>query len=309
MSVGEWTSAVPSGFSSSAYLRRRQTIAVVAKWLFFSTLAFASVVLVVLIIRILTQGWDALGWNLFTENISQTESRIAEGRAGYRNGLISTLWIVAIAALFSIPIGLGAAIYLEEYAPNNLFTRIVTINISNLASVPSVVYGLLGLGVLVQFFTLDFLGPTVAAGGITLGLLVLPIIIITSQEAIRAVPLSLRQAGYALGATQWQVTKSHVLPAAAPGILTGTILAVARAVGETAPVLVAGAALYITYVPNSLGDGYSPLPVQVFNLLGNAQAEIRTFAAAGIIMMLGLLILLNSVAIILRERARRSVRW
>ncbi len=137
----------------------------------------------------------------------------------------------------------------------------------------------------------------------------LPIIIISAQEAIRAVPLSLRQAGFALGATPWQVARHHVLPAAAPGILTGTILAVARAIGETAPVLVAGAALYITYVPNSPSDGYSPLPVQVFNLLGNAQDDIRQFAAAGIIVMMVLLLLLNSIAIYLRERASRRVRW
>lgn len=296
-------------FQPSAQLRRRQIIGRIAQVILFSALAFATVVLVVLLARITSQGWGGLGWNLFTENISQTESRIADGRAGFYNGLISTIWIVMIAALFAVPVGLGAAIYLEEYAPLNWFTRVIQINISNLAAVPSVVYGLLGLGVLVQFFTRDFLGPTILAGGLTLGLLVLPIIIITSQEAIRAVPLSLRQAGFALGATPWQVTRSHVLPAAAPGILTGTILAVARAVGETAPILVAGAALYITYVPDSPRDGYSPLPVQVFNLLGNAAPVIREFAAAGILMMLGLLLALNSVAIVLRERARRNVRW
>jgi phosphate transport system permease protein len=140
-------------------------------------------------------------------------------------------------------------------------------------------------------------------------LLVLPIIIIASQEAILAVPLSLRQAGFALGATPWQVARDHVLPAAAPGILTGTILAVARAVGETAPVLVAGAALYITYVPATPADGYSPLSVQVFGLLGNAQPEIREFATAGIILMMALLLVLNSIAIVLRERASRRLRW
>ena len=301
--------AISRDFGKNPQLRKRLRIAAIARYVLLSALAFAVIALVVLLIRIVTQGWDGLGWNLFTENISQTESRIANGRAGFYNGLISTLWIVVVAALFSVPVGLGAAIYLEEYSAQNWFTRIIQVNISNLAAVPSVVYGLLGLGILVRFFKWDFLGPTVFAGGLTLGLLVLPIIIITAQEAIRAVPLSLRQAGFALGATPWQVTRSHVLPAAAPGIFTGTILAVARAVGETAPVLVAGAALYITYVPTSPGDGYSPLPVQVFNLLGNAEPVIREFAAAGIILMLGLLLLLNSVAIVLRERARRQVRW
>jgi phosphate transport system permease protein len=309
VSVADSATVIARGLAPSSQLRRRMRLGLIAQFVFISALAFAAAVLLILLIRIFWQGWAALGWNLFRENISQTEARISSGRAGFHNGLISTIWIVGIASLFSLPVGLGAAVYLEEYAPQNWFTRVIQINISNLAAVPSVVYGLLGLGIFVRFFSYDFLGPTILAGGLTLGLLVLPIIIITSQEAIRAVPLSLRQAGFALGATQWQVTKSHVLPAAAPGILTGTILAVARAIGETAPLLVAGAALYITYVPTSPNDGYSPLPVQVFNLLGNAQEDIREFAAAGIILMMGLLLVLNSAAIILRERARRRVRW
>jgi len=299
----------PDALVADPQLRRRQFGAQVAHLGFFVATASAGVILLVLLLRIFTQGWGALDWNLLTENISQTENRIASGRAGYHNGIISTLWIVLIAALFAVPVGIGAAVYLEEYSPDNWFTRIVQVNISNLAGVPSVVYGLLGLGILVDFFRYDFLGPSILAGGLTLGLLVLPIIIISAQEAILAVPLSLRQAGFALGATPWQVARDHVLPAAAPGILTGTILAVARAVGETAPVLVAGAALYITYVPNSPSDGYSPLPLQVFNLMGNAQPSIREFAAAGIVVMLVLLLLLNSIAIFLRERSSRRVRW
>lgn len=301
--------APSDAFSAGPDLRRRQIVAAIGKIIFFAATASAGIVLLVLLVRILSQGWGALDWNLLRENISQTESRIADGRAGYFNGIVSTVWLVVIAALFAIPVGLGAAIYLEEYSPDNWFTRVVQVNISNLAGVPSVVYGLLGLGLFVEFFGRDFLGRSLISGGLTLGLLVLPIIIISAQEAIRAVPLSLRQAGFALGATPWQVAWHHVLPAAAPGILTGTILAVARAIGETAPILVAGAALYITYVPNSPTDGYSPLPIQVFNLLGNAQEDIRQFAAAGIIVMLVLLFVLNSVAIYLRERASRRLRW
>lgn len=297
------------GLVADALLKRRQLASQIAKIVFFAATASAGLILLVLLIRVVSQGWGALDWNLLRENISQTEKRIANHQAGFYNGIISTLWVVGIAAGFAVPVGLGAAIYLEEYSPNNWFTKVIQLNISNLAGVPSVVYGLLGLGVLVDFFDYDFLGPSILAGGLTLGLLVLPIIIISAQEAIRAVPLSLRQAGYALGATPWQVARSHVIPAAAPGILTGTILAVARAIGETAPVLVAGAALYITYVPNSPSDGYSPLPIQVFNLLGNAQHDIRQFASAGIILMMLLLLALNSVAIVLRERASRKVRW
>jgi phosphate transport system permease protein len=298
-----------AALAADPQLKRRQIRAQLAMFLFFAATASAGIVLLVLLLRIVTQGWDALGWNLLSENISQTENRIAAGRAGFYNGIISTLWVVLIAGLFAVPVGIGAAVFLEEYSPDNWFTRIVQVNISNLAGVPSVVYGLLGLGVLVNFFDIDFLGPSVLAGGLTLGLLVLPIVIISAQEAILAVPLSLRQAGFAVGATRWQVARDLVLPAAAPGILTGTILAVARAVGETAPLLVAGAALYITYVPTAPTDGYSPLPVQVFNLLGNSKPAIREFAAAGIILMMILLLLLNSIAIFLRERASRRVRW
>lgn len=297
------------GLVADALLKRRQVASQIARIVFFAATASAGLILLILLIRVVSQGWGALDWNLLRENISQTEKRIANHQAGFYNGIVSTLWVVGIAAGFAVPVGLGAAIYLEEYSPDNWFTKIIQVNISNLAGVPSVVYGLLGLGVLVDFFDYDFLGPSILAGGLTLGLLVLPIIIISAQEAIRAVPLSLRQAGYALGATPWQVARHHVIPAAAPGILTGTILAVARAIGETAPVLVAGAALYITYVPNSPNDGYSPLPVQVFNLLGNAQHDIRQFASAGIILMMLLLLALNSVAIVLRERASRKVRW
>ncbi len=296
--------------ATTPQLRRREVRSGIAHAVFCAATASAALILIVLLAQVVTQGWGELGSNLLWENISQTESRIVAGRAGFYNGIVSTLWIVAIAALFAVPVGIGAAVYLEEYAPNSWFTKIVQLNISNLAGVPSVVYGLLGLGVLVNFFKFGhFLGPSIISGGLTLGLLALPIIIISSQEAIRAVPLSLRQAGYALGATPWQVARHHVLPAAASGILTGTILAVARAVGETAPVLVAGAVLYITYVPNSPTDGYSPLPVQVFNLLGNSKAVFREFASAGIILMMVLLLLLNSIAIVLRERAGRRVRW
>lgn len=300
---------VPADLALDPRVRRRKLRAELARILFLAATASAGAILLVLLVRIMTQGWGALDWNLLQENISQTERRIVAGEAGFYNGIVSTLWVVVIAALFAVPVGIGAAVYLEEYSPENWFTRIVQVNISNLAGVPSVIYGLLGLGVLVSFFGRDFLGRTILTGGLTLGLLVLPIIIISAQEAIRAVPLSLRQAGFALGGTPWQVARHHVLPAAAPGILTGTILAVARAVGETAPILVAGAQLYITYVPNAPSDGYSPLPVQVFNLLGNSKPAIREFAAAGIILMIVLLLLLNSIAIVLRERAGRRVRW
>ena len=293
---------------ASPQLRRRKLIGSIWRAVFIAATIFATLVLATLLIRIFAQGAGSLNWDLFTNRFI-SQSAIEKGTAGYRTGIISSLWLVLIAALFSVPVGIGAAVWLEEYAPDNWFTRIVQVNVSNLSGVPSVVYGLLGLGVLVSFFGFDFLGPSVLAGGITLGLLVLPIIIISAQEALRAVPLSLRQGAYALGATPWQVTWSHVLPAALSGILTGTILSVSRAVGETAPVLVAGAALSVSRPPSNPTDDYSPLPIQVFNALTQPQADAKAFAAAGIIVMMILLLALNLFAIVVRERANRRVRW
>ncbi len=293
---------------TSPQLQRRKTIGAIWQAVFIAATVFAALVLGTLLVRIFVQGVGALDTDLFTQRFI-SNAAIERGEAGYLTGIVSSLWLVLIAALFSIPVGIGAAIYLEEYAPDNWFTRVVQINVSNLSGVPSVVYGLLGLGVLVSFFGNDFLGRSLWAGGITLGLLILPVIIIASQEALRAVPLSLRQGAFALGATPWQVTWHHVLPAAMSGVLTGTILSISRALGETAPVLVAGAALFVSNVPTSPGATYSPLPIQVFDALGRPQAEAKEFAAAGIIVMMTLLIALNLIAIILRERASRRVRW
>jgi len=293
---------------TSPQVRRRRIIGSIWQAVFIAATVFAALILVTLLTRIFTQGIDAFSLDLFTNKFT-SQSALERGDAGYRTGIISSIWLVVIAALCSIPVGIGAAVYLEEYAPDNWFTRIVQINVSNLSGVPSVVYGLLGLGVLVSFFGNDFLGPSILAGGITLGLLILPVIIISAQEALRAVPLSLRQGAYALGATPWQVTWHHVLPAALSGVLTGVILSVARALGETAPILVAGAALFVSRAPSGPLSDYSPLPLQVFDALGRPQADAKAFAAAGIIIMMVLLLLLNLFAIILRERASRRVRW
>lgn len=293
---------------TSPQVQRRKLVGSIWRSIFIAATVFAGLVLATLLVRIFTQGAGSLSFDLFTNRFI-SQSAIEKGTAGYRTGIISSLWLVLIAALFSVPVGIGAAIYLEEYAPDNWFTRIVQVNVSNLSGVPSVVYGLLGLGVLVSFFGTEFLGPSVLAGGITLGLLVLPVIIISAQEALRAVPLSLRQGAFALGATPWQVTWYHVLPAALSGILTGTILSVSRALGETAPVLVAGAALSVSRPPSNPTDDYSPLPIQVFNALTQPQADSKAFAAAGIIIMMILLLALNMFAIVLRERANRRVRW
>jgi phosphate transport system permease protein len=241
-----------------------------------------------------------LSWDLFT----QSNSRKAEN-AGFQAGIIGTFWVISLTALLAIPIGIGAAIYLEEYAPRNWWTKILQTNISNLAGVPSVVYGLLGLSLFVYF--LGF-GRSVLAAALTMGLLILPVIIIASQEAIRAVPSSLREAAFALGATRWQVVRSHVLPAAMPGILTGTILALSRAIGETAPLVVVGAALFLSHNPDGPLSRFTVLPVQIFQWTARPQADFRELAAAGIIILLAMLLLMNSVAIYFRQRFSKD-RW
>ncbi len=238
--------------------------------------------------------------------------------AGIRTALLGSLWVVLITLLFSFPIGVGAAIYLEEYAHANRLNSILQTNINNLAGVPSIIYGMLGLAVFVR--TLEVLtsgsflgiggestanGRTIVSAGMTLGLLILPIIIINAQEAIRAVPGSLRQAGMALGSTKWQTVRAHVLPNALPGILTGTILAVARALGETAPLVVVGASTFITTDPSGPFSKFTVLPIQIYQWTSRPQDEFRNIAAAAIIILLVLLLTLNTAAVILRNRYSR----
>jgi phosphate transport system permease protein len=259
------------------------------------------VILAILIWDIASSGARWLSLDFLTN----TPSRKPE-EAGLRPALLGTLWVIGLTALFAIPIGVGAAVYLEEYAPNNRWTRLLKTNIANLAGIPSIVYGLLGLSV---FVSLLALGRTVISGALTMTLLILPIIIIASQEAIRAVPPSLRQAAFALGATRWQVARDHVIPAAMPGILTGIILSISRAIGETAPLLVVGAAAYVTFNPTGLTSKYTALPMQIYEWARRPQQEFQELAAAAIIVLLVLLLLLNATAIYLRQRFARSVKW
>lgn len=239
--------------------------------------------------------------------------------AGVRTAILGTLWVVVITIAFSFPVGVGAAIYLEEYAEDNRLNRLIQTNINNLAGVPSIIYGLLGLTVFVRvlevFTSGRFFGAvqdvstangrTILSAGLTLGLLILPVVIIASQEAIRAVPNSMRQAGMALGATKWQTIWAHVLPSALPGILTGTILAIARAVGETAPLVVVGASTFIVVDPISPFSKFTVLPIQIFQWTSRPQAEFRNIAAAAIIVLLVLLLTLNTTAVLLRNRFSR----
>ena len=237
--------------------------------------------------------------------------------AGARTAILGSLWLVGIAVLFALPIGVGAAIYLQEYAPKNLFTRIIQTNINNLAGVPSIVYGMLGLALFVRvlepltsgsmFGVTDSNGRTVLAAGLTMGVLVMPLIIINAQEAIKAVPDSLRQAAYGVGATQWQTIWHHVLPNSIAGILTGTILAVSRAIGETAPLIVVGASTFITVDPQGPFSKFTALPIQIFNWTTRAQPEFHAIAASAIIVLMVMLLSLNATAILLRNRFQRRL--
>ncbi len=248
------------------------------------------------------RGWDRLAADpgAFLGNFV---SRFP-ARAGIKAALYGSLWLMGLTAAFSFPVGVGAAIYLEEFAPKNRLTNFVEANISNLAGVPSVVFGILGLGIFVRLMGM---GPSLLAGGLTLAVMSLPVIIITCRESLRAVPESIRLAAYALGATKWQAVRHHVLPAAMPGTLTGAILSLSRAVGETAPLLVIGAAVAIFKTPDDVRDPFSALPVLIFNWTGRPQPAFAEAAAAASIVLLAMLLAMNAVAIFLRNRY--TTRW
>ena len=235
--------------------------------------------------------------------------------AGVRTALFGSLWVILITILFAFPVGVGTAIYLEEYAQANAINRLIQTNINNLAGVPSIIYGMLGLAIFVRVMepvtSGSFVGitdpatangRTILSAGLTLGLLILPMIIINAQEAIRAVSSTLRQAGYGLGATQWQVIWHHVLPSAMPGILTGTILSISRAIGETAPLVVIGASTFIAVDPNGPFSKFTVLPIQIYQWTSRPQDEFRNLAAAAILVLLVLLLTLNASAVLLRNR-------
>jgi phosphate transport system permease protein len=246
--------------------------------------------------------------------ISSPQSADPE-RAGVRTAILGSLWTIAITVVFAFPLGVGAAIYLEEYATDTWINRLIQTNINNLAGVPSIIYGMLGLAVFVRmlepltsgriFGLVDpstANGRTIVSAGMTLGLLVLPLLIINAQEAIKAVPRSLRQASFGLGATKWQTIWHHVLPNAMPGILTGTILAISRAIGETAPLVVVGASTFITVDPSGPFSKFTTLPIQIYQWTARPQDEFRNIAAAAILVLLGLLLTLNAIAVLLRNR-------
>ncbi len=255
------------------------------------------VVLAVLIVDVFRDGARWLDWDFITSFPSRFPAR-----AGIKSAIFGTIWLMGFTALFAFPIGVGTAIYLEEYAPKHWLIQILQLNIANLVGVPSIVYGILGLTLFVRAMSLD---RSILAGALTIALLVLPIIIIAAREAIKAVPNSLREGSYALGATRWQTVWHLVLPQALPGILTGTILALSRGIGETAPLLMIGALTFVAFTPASPLDPFTALPIQIFNWTGRPQDEFRGLAAAGIIVLLGILLLMNTGAVLLRNKFQR----
>ncbi|MCG8651691.1 MAG: phosphate ABC transporter permease PstA [Pirellulales bacterium] len=257
--------------------------------------------LLVLLWNVFRAGWEWLSWDFLTS----FPSRKAE-RAGIKSALAGSIWLTVLTALFSLPVGVGAAIYLEEYASASRWKKWVQINIANLAGVPSIVYGILGLGLFVQALSM---GRSIISGALTLSLVVLPIIILATQEALRAVPDSIRHGSYALGATKWQTVRCQVLPAALPGIMTGVIIALSRAIGEAAPLIAVGAMAYVPFLPQGPSDQFTALPIQIFNWAARPQAEFHDVAAAGIIVLLAVLICMNAIAVFVRYRYANRIRW
>jgi phosphate transport system permease protein len=280
----------------------------------------AIAVLAWLLADVLVEGLARIDWQFLTSFPSRRPAR-----AGIVGALAGTLWVMITVAMLSFPIGVGAGIYLEEFARDNGFTRFIEINISNLAGVPSIIYGLLGLAAFVRIMEPITGGRTVLAGSLTLVLLILPIIIVATREALRAVPDSIRMAGFAMGGTRWDVIWSHVLPAAISGILTGVILALSRAIGETAPLITIGALTFVPFTPGCTEDfpyfnpvdlvrcpaevfqsPFTVLPIQIYNWISRPQKGFHVNAAAGIIVLLGILLLMNSLAIFLRNRLQQK---
>ncbi|MBB6444930.1 phosphate ABC transporter permease PstA [Bacillus benzoevorans] len=282
----------------TAKMTPRIYLNIIFKRIFLLATLFSLLVLGILLYRIVTQGVHYFDWQF----LNSLPSRKAED-AGVYTALNGTIWLMFVVAPISLFLGVGTAIYLEEYAMKNRLTAFIQINISNLAGVPSIVFGLLGLTVFVRALAL---GTSVLAAGLTMSLLILPVIIVASQEAIRSVPKELREASFGMGATKWQTIVRVVMPAAIPGILTGVILALSRAIGETAPLVVLGLPLFLPFLPNSVLDTFTVLPMQIYNWTGRPQAEFQELAAAGIMVLLILLIGMNSIAVLIRNKFQKK---
>jgi phosphate transport system permease protein len=287
--------------ASDAHTRRRQMRGATFQALCLLAILVGIGALVALLYDVLADGLSTLNWTFLTSFPSRFPNQ-----AGILAALVGSIYLLLGVALVAIPTGVATAVWLEEIARRGRLSQFIEINISNLAGVPSIIYGLLGLGLFVRWLAL---GRSLLAGVLTMALLVLPIIIINTREALRAVPSSQREAAYALGATRTQVVWGVVLPAALPGILTGVILALSRAIGETAPLITIGALTFIAFLPDGPLSAFTVLPIQIFNWVSRPQAGFHAIAASGIIVLLVVLLGMNALAVFLRDRARRNVQW
>jgi phosphate transport system permease protein len=294
---GAGAASLDSGASDRG-IRLRRMLDLLFQGLALIVLLVTLAALAALIADVWKDGAGRLSWDFLTSFPSRRASQ-----AGIWHALTGTVFVIVLTAAIAVPIGVAAAIYLEEYGRRSFAARLIEINITNLAAVPSVIYGLLGLGLFVRMLGL---GRSVIAGAATLALLVLPVVILATREALRAVPKSIREGSYALGATKWQTIWHQVLPMAFPGILTGLILALSRAIGETAPLITIGAVAFMAFVPDSIWSPFTVLPIQIFNWVSRPIPEFQTNAAAGILVLLALLLTMNALAIWLRDRYQRK---
>lgn len=307
--AGKSVPATKTAYRSN--LSRRYLIDRIFSFLTWLAVAIAIFVLLVLLWDVFSDGFGRLNWQFLTDFPSRKPQE-----AGLLSALVGTIWIMVTVAVLTFPVGVGAGIYLEEFAKESWYSKVVEVNINNLAGVPSIIYGLLGLQVFVrllgtipeQAFGISLTGGrSILSGALTLSLLVLPIVIVATREALRAVPDSLRQAGFAVGATRWQVVREHVFPLALPGIMTGTILALSRAIGETAPLITIGALTFIAFLPDGLQSSFTVLPIQIFNWVSRPQEEFHTNSAAGIIVLLAVLLLMNATAVFIRNKFQKKL--
>ncbi len=282
------------------------------RWFAIAATGIGFVALAALLIGVLKQGWP---W-LTTSFLENFPSR-SPSRAGFKAALYGSLWVIALTTAISVPVGVAGAIYLEEYSRSGRIHKLIELLIANLAGVPSILYGMLGLIAFVRMFGISSegvqllglqlpFGRSVLAGACTLSLLALPVLIMSTREALRSVPSSLRQAAFGLGATRWQCVRHHVLPAATPGILTGVVLSMSRALGETAPLVMMGALTYVAFTPESIFDPFTAMPIQIFNWASRPQPEFQGVAAAGIIVLLTVLLGMNAIVVLLRNRAEKN---
>lgn len=288
----------PITLRATGGVARRQFVSRASRWVFLGLSLIGVAVLVFLAYHTIQEGASRLSWGFLT----RYPSRFAE-RAGLRSSMLGTLWVMGCTVVMAFPIAIGTAIWVEEFAPRNRLLTIIKLNLANLAGVPSIIYGILGLTIFVRFYGM---GPSILAGALTLTLMIIPMTVIASQEAIRQVPSSLRDGSLALGATHWQTVWHHVLPQAMPGIMTGIILALSRAAGETAALIMIGAFTFIAFDNTNVDQDFTTVPIQIYNWTIRAQPEFRQNAAAAIIVLMIAVLSLNLVAAVIRERFRHQ---